>query len=328
VDAATPLQARVACDQLTGSLSGRIAAIEQELFSLSARLEASIDFPDEGYRFVEGDEARAAIVQARWRVADLLATAARGRVIREGAAVAIAGRPNVGKSSLFNRLVGVDRAIVHAVPGTTRDLLTETVTLGGLRVTVADTAGLRTSDDLVEREGAARAARAHAAADLVLLVLDGSEPLTEEDGRLLRQRQAPNAPPCLVVVNKADLPPAWDTRSIPVVVLVSCEDGSGVDALIRAITRNILGSEGLDGESIAGPREAAVVTNARHVALLEEAAAALDEAVALLGRDPSAPEEVLLSDLQRAREALEQVTGKRATDALLTEIFSTFCVGK
>ena len=338
VDAATPLQARVAFDQLTGTLSGRIAGIERELFSLAARLEASIDFPDEGYRFVAGGEARAALERAAAMVDELLATAARGRVIREGATVAIAGRPNVGKSSLFNRLVGSDRAIVHQVPGTTRDLLTETVTLGGLRVTLADTAGVRESDDLVEREGVARAARAHAAADLVLLVLDGSEPLTAEDRRLLEL--AGESPAWLVVANKADLPAAWDAPAIPGAVRVSCVDGTGVNALTGSIARILAGErdgdrqpacagggQGRDGVSQPG-REPVVLTNARHIQLLEEARAALDEATNLLAADPGVPEEIVLSEIQRAREALEQVTGKRTTDDLLHEIFSTFCVGK
>jgi tRNA modification GTPase len=339
VDAATPLQARVACDQLTGMLSGRIAEVERELFSLAARLEASIDFPDEGYRFVAGGEARAAIERAATMLEALLATSARGRVIREGATVAIAGRPNVGKSSLFNRLIGSDRAIVHQAPGTTRDLLTETVTLGGLRVTLADTAGVRESDDLVEREGVARAARAHAAADLVLLVLDGSEPLTAEDRRLLEL--AVETPAWLVVANKADLPAAWDVEAIGGAVRVSCVDGSGVDALSRLIARTLAGEPGgakaaagggaggAEGEGVAWRApEPVVLTNARHVRLVEEARRALGDAATLLANDPAAPEEIVLSEIQRAREALEQVTGKRTTDDLLREIFSTFCVGK
>ena len=326
VDAATPLQARVAFDQLTGTLSGRIAAIEGELFSLSARLEASIDFPDEGYRFVAGDEARAALGRAHALVVELLATAGRGRVIREGATVAIAGRPNVGKSSLFNRLVGADRAIVHEVPGTTRDMLTEEVTLGGLRLTLADTAGVRASEDLVEREGVARATRAHAAADLVLLVLDGSEPLSEEDRRLLNGSGGPGGPPRVVVVNKADLEQAWDADSLREALKISCRDGCGVNDLIRSITKTLVADP--DGGPAPGPREAAIVTNARHVALLQETRSALEDALALFREDGNAPEDVVLSDVQRARDALEEVTGKRTTDDLLHEIFSSFCIGK
>lgn len=359
VDAATPLQARVAFDQLTGSLSGRIAAIEQELFSLSARLEASIDFPDEGYRFLDTGELQGSLERARGAVERLLATAAGGRVIREGARVAIAGRPNVGKSSLFNRLVGMERAIVHERPGTTRDLLTETVSLGGLRLTLADTAGMRESDNLVEREGVARASRAHAAADLVLLVLDRSEPLTADDRELLaryggkraagdessgatagrdngpeRAADGPSrvAPPrCLVVVNKADLPAAWEAeRALHELAVagdsawfqVSCRDGSGVADLSVAIERALL-----PGDLLAAADDV-VVSHDRHVARLEEARSALAEAADQLARDPHTPEEVVLSDLRRAREALEAVTGKRASDALLQEIFSSFCIGK
>ncbi len=235
---------------------------------------------------------------------------------------------------------------MHPVPGTTRDLLTETITLGGLRVTLADTAGVRASDDLVEREGVARAERARAAADLVLVVLDGSEALTLEDGPLLGPCLGDNAPPCLVVKNKADLRAAWDPDRIPGAISVSCEDGRGVDDLIRSIARILLGEEGvragdegvrgetstssasMGGAGVPGLREGAMVTNARHVALLEEAASALADGLALFDSDPGTPEEIVLSDVQRAREALEQVTGKRTTDDLLQEIFSSFCIGK
>ena len=330
VDAASPLQARAAFDQITGSLSGRIADIERELFSLSARLEASIDFPEEGYRFVAGGEARQALARARGMVDTLLATARRGRVIREGAVVAIAGRPNVGKSSLFNMLVGSSRAIVHERPGTTRDMLTEAVTVGGLRVTLADTAGVRESDDHVEREGVARAARAHAAADLVVLVLDGSEPLTEEDRRLLGENGVAEGGPRprrLVVVNKADLPAAWDSACLEGALRVSCREGTGLEDVTRSLALILLGPDG-GGEGGGLSSEETLVTNLRHAALLGEARAALDAALALLDQDPDAPEDLVLCDIQLAREALEQVTGKRTTEELLQEIFSSFCVGK
>ena len=360
VEATTPLQARVAFDQLTGTLSGRVAEIEQELFALSARLEASIDFPDEGYRFVSAEEVRTIVRSVAARVDALIGEGRQGRLIREGATVAIVGRTNVGKSTLFNRLVGHDRAIVTPVPGTTRDLLTEAVTLDGLRVTLVDTAGLRTSPDLVEREGVVRADRARAAADLAVVVLDGSAPLQPEDVQLLLDTAAS---PRILVRNKADLPDAWSEGELrdrvrsaigldalgqtterakavgqiteerersaqspkpsPVsLVSLSGLRGDGVDALIGAIAQTF---------SATGAAEPPALSNTRHIELLgrvSESLAAADELLATTAEGENVPEEVVLSDLQRARAALEEVTGRRTTEDLLGEIFSRFCIGK
>ena len=160
-----------------------IGALDRELFDLAARLEASVDFPDEGYHFVAPGEACAALSRVRDGIDGLLATSRAGRVIREGRHIAILGKPNVGKSSLFNQLVGTDRAIVAAGPGTTRDMLRETIDLDGIRLGLVDTAGIRASGDEVEREGVVRARGAASVADLVVLVLDRSRPLEEIDRR-------------------------------------------------------------------------------------------------------------------------------------------------
>ena len=206
VDAVTPLQARVAFDQLEGTLTRAIGALDRELFDLAARLEASVDFPDEGYHFVGPGEAGAALRGVCDGIDQLLATSASGRVIREGRHIAILGKPNVGKSSLFNQLVGTDRAIVAAGPGTTRDMLRETIDLDGIRLGLVDTAGIRASDDEVEREGVMRARGAAGVADLVVLVLDQSRPLEDVDRALMRETASS---PRVVVVNKIDLAPAW-----------------------------------------------------------------------------------------------------------------------
>ena len=211
VDAVTPLQARVAFDQLEGTLTRAIGAIDRELFDLVARLEASVDFPDEGYHFVGPGEAGAALRGVCDGIDQLLATSASGRVIREGRHIAILGKPNVGKSSLFNQLVGTDRAIVAAGPGTTRDMLRETIDLDGIRLGLVDTAGIRASDDEVEREGVMRARGAAGVADLVVLVLDQSRPLEDVDRALMRETASS---PRIVVVNKIDLPPAWTAREL------------------------------------------------------------------------------------------------------------------
>ena len=215
VDAVTPLQARVAFDQLDGTLTRAIGAIDRELFDLVARLEASVDFPDEGYHFVGPGEAGAALRGVCDGIDQLLATSASGRVIREGRHIAILGKPNVGKSSLFNQLVGTDRAIVAAGPGTTRDMLRETIDLDGIRLGLVDTAGIRASDDEVEREGVMRARGAAGVADLVVLVLDQSRPLEDVDRALMRETAAAAR---VVVVNKIDLAPAWPAEELGLLV--------------------------------------------------------------------------------------------------------------
>ena len=321
IDAVTPLQARAAFDQLEGTLTERIGAIDAQLFDLIARLEASLDFPDEGYHFVQAGEAGAALRSIESQVASLLCEAVRGRLIREGAQVVIAGRPNVGKSSLFNALLGAGRAIVTPIAGTTRDLVTESADIDGLRLELIDTAGVRDTVDAVEIEGVARARRAWTTADLVLVVLDVSRPLEAEDFDLLRDTMEARR---LVVANKNDLPTAWASGDLPAAsVAVSSATGDGLEGLrleIRAA---------LEGGSPAALRDSAAVTNVRHAALLETARQSLRRASEAVD-NPAGPvaEEFVLTDLQDARAALEEVTGKRTSEDLLRHIFSRFCIGK
>ena len=330
VDAVTPLQARVAFDQLEGTLTRAIGAIDRELFDLAARLEASVDFPDEGYHFVAPGEAAEALGRVRGGIDALLASSAVGRVIREGRQIAILGKPNVGKSSLFNRLVGTDRAIVAPGPGTTRDMLLETIDLDGIRLGLVDTAGVRASDDDVEQEGVARARRAAAVADLVVLVLDQSRPLEDIDRALLRETASA---PRVVVVNKIDLAAQWTVDELalsqpagaaslgPAAVPLSLKTAAGLDDL-RAVMRDAL--------DVAEPlRDAPTVTNVRHETLLREARTAVARAIENLGQaGESASEELVLADLADARRALEEVTGRRASEDVLRRIFERFCVGK
>ena len=301
VDAVTPLQARAAFDQLEGTLTRAIAEIDAALFDLIARLEASVDFPDEGYHFVEPGRVASAIDALLARSSTLLADARRGRLVREGLSIAIVGRPNVGKSSLFNALAGAARAIVTEVPGTTRDLVTEVVDLEGLRVTLIDTAGLRDTIDPVESEGVRRAQQAIAIADLVLVVVDEDEP-QNVDGK------------SLVVQNKSDLGrPARGVR-------VSATTGVGLDELRTAI------AAALDFDPL---RDRPGITNARHIALVERAHRALTRARdAALTDGGSLSEEFVLADLQEARAAFEEISGRRAPDDLLAHIFTRFCIGK
>ena len=322
VDATTPVQARMAYDQLQGTLSERIGAIDKELFELAARLEASVDFPEEGYHFVEDGEVVATLRRLEEAMGQLLRESRRGRVLREGATVVVAGRPNVGKSTVFNRLAGGDRAIVTEIPGTTRDLLTETLSLRGMPVTLVDTAGARESVDPVEREGVRRAERARAAAGLVLVVLDGSVAAGPEDEGLLVET---SSLPRLVVLNKSDLPAQCNLASLPVsdterceVVWVSALTGSGFGELEDAIIRR------LTGDASTAP---AALSNVRHIELLSRARERLQQALTHLSLG-HCPEEVILVEIEATRQLLEEVTGKRTTEDLLGEIFSQFCVGK
>jgi tRNA modification GTPase len=319
IDAATPAQARVAFDQLEGTLTAKIQEIESSLFDLVARLEASLDFPDEGYHFVARAGAAEELGDIRTRIAQLLAQAARGRLIREGAQIAIVGTPNVGKSSLFNALLNTNRAIVTAIPGTTRDLLTERADLGGLSVSLVDTAGIRESTDTIEQEGVARARRAVEVADLTVVVLDRSRTVNADDQRLLT---AKTAGPTLVVVNKIDLAPAWSSDALlHNVVAVSVRTGEGIDRLVDRMAA-MLGS----GEDL---RDRALVSNVRHSDLLRQSEEALARAAdALNASSNTLSEEFILADLQEAGAALQEITGKRTTDDLLAQIFSRFCIGK
>jgi tRNA modification GTPase len=317
VESVTPLQARAAFDQLEGTLTAEIREADAALFDLCARLEASLDFPEEGFHFVEPGKAAAEIRGISRKLDALLASASRGRLLRNGMQVVIAGRPNAGKSSLFNRLAGAGRAIVAEVPGTTRDLLTETVEISGIPVTLVDTAGMnRAAVDPVEVEGMARAASAREVAAVVLVVLDRSQPLADDDRRLLRETSGRAR---VVVANKADRPRAWEpSAAASSAIEVSALTGKGLEGLRSALVGVLTRSE--------PARDLPAITNMRHVALVEAAKQALDRAAdaAELGT----PEEFVLADLNDARRRLEEVTGARTADDVLAEIFSKFCIGK
>jgi tRNA modification GTPase len=308
IDAATPLQARAAFDQLEGTLTCAIREIDAALWDLIARLEASVDFPEEGYHFVEPGAVAREIDGVLTKTQRLLDEGRRGRLVREGRHVAIVGRPNVGKSSLFNALVGSPRAIVTDVPGTTRDLVTEVVDLEGLRVTLIDTAGLRETDDVIEAEGVERTRRSATVADLVLQVVDEDEPQQIESEQLIVQSKA-------------------DTRAGDCVragaISVSAKTGDGLTTLRRRIL------EALETGSGGVFRDRPEITNVRHIALVQRAHDALEGARSAASANGGAlSEEFVLADLQGALAALEEITGRRATEDLLAHIFSRFCIGK
>lgn len=318
VASVTPLQARTAFDQLEGTLTTRIREIDAALFDLSARLEASLDFPGEGYHFVEPERVAGEVGAVVALLDDLLRDAQSGRLVREGAQVVILGRPNAGKSTLFNALAGAGRAIVTDIPGTTRDLLTERVDIRGLAITLVDTAGLRhIPENKIEAEGISRARRAAEQAHLALVLLNGSQPLDADDRELLDSIPAPER---LVVVNKTDLPAAWDPLEIAGsrAIRVSALIGAGLDDLRTAIVQAL----GFRETS----RDIPAVTNIRHVDLLGRARVALERARE--AASAGMPEELVSADVAEGRALLEEITGHRTSDDTLHAIFDRFCIGK
>lgn len=321
IDAVTPLQARVAVDQLEGTLTNRVREIDVHLFEVAAKLEASLDFPDEGFHFIGRDGATAGLKTTLSSLDALLADGRRGRMIREGRLVVIAGRPNVGKSSLFNALVGSGRAIVTPVAGTTRDVLTETIDISGVPITLVDTAGVRESTDEIEAEGVRRAREAFQVAALTLVVLDQSQPLTDEDHAILQVVREPR----IIVANKSDLASS-DVAASDIgqglqpcrVMPVSSRTGEGLDHLRQAIITALAGSEDL--------RDTPLVSNQRHLQCAQTARDAVARAIA--ATDAGATEEIVLAELSDARQALEWLTGRRTPDDVLAHIFSHFCIGK
>ena len=320
VNAVTPLQARVAFDQLEGTITKLIAEVERELFDLIARLEASLDFPEEGYHFIESGEVARVVKAVLNKANSLLSGAATGRLIRDGCQVVILGKPNVGKSTIFNRLVGSGRAIVAPEAGTTRDLVTEVISLDGFALTLVDTAGLRSAQGIVEAEGVSRARQAVGVAAAAVVVLDRSHALEPEDLAVLKETALT---PRVVVLNKVDRPRLWSSESLPlghqtVSVAMSALTGDGLDSLREKLREVLVGTDKL--------RDTPMVANTRHIGLLEQAAAALNGA--LNAAEKLAAEEFVLADLERARVALEELTGKRTPDDVLQHIFERFCIGK
>jgi tRNA modification GTPase len=317
IEAVTPLQARAAYDQLEGTLTAEIGRIDRRLFDLTVRLEASLDFPDEGYHFIESGDAAREIAGIVFELDALLGSAAQGRMIREGLHVVLAGRPNAGKSSLFNSLAGAGRAIVTDTPGTTRDLVTETVEVLGVPMTFVDTAGVHSAAvDPVELEGIARAVAVRDVASVIVVVLDRSRPLDADDHALL---ESTRHRPRVVVANKSDAPAAWNAAALDGAdaIETSAIARSGIDRLRSSLV------EAASGEPL---RDGPAITNVRHADLLSNARAALVRAEAAARENT--PEEFVLADLSEARRRLEEVTGARTSDDVLQSIFERFCIGK
>ena len=319
VHARTLYQARVAFAQAEGAVSERVRPLGETLEEWIARAEAAVEFADESETHLPAGSFAAAIDGARAACRELLAGFRTGRLVRDGAALVIVGRPNAGKSSLFNRLLARERAIVTEVAGTTRDTLEEQFDLDGIPVRLVDTAGLRSVEDPVEVEGVRRTRQAREEADLVLLVLDGSrDPDPAELGECERARAEGGTGRTVAVLNKCDLERGRrGGPALPDLPRVSALTGEGVDGLRGALRRCLVG---------AGPLEDPIITDARHAAALERARDALDRAAE--AQRSGLTEELVLEDLREAMRRLGEITGEFTTEQLYDRIFSTFCIGK
>ena len=317
IDAATLYQAKVAAQQAGGSISRRIAPLKQQLLELIALLEAGIDFAEDDISVAPAAEIERRLLPLIEGVTRLAASFQYGALVRAGLTLAIVGRPNVGKSSLFNRLLERDRAIVTDIPGTTRDLVSETASIGGIPVTLYDTAGIRpsgeTAGDLVESLGIQRSYQAMADADVTLVVTDASRRVeAEEEALLERARSQGHA---LAAANKCDLGAFVPPGALPVSALT----GEGIDALRKAILETAAPQGAFE-------QETGFITSLRHETLLRESAANLEKA--LEASRAATPHEMLLVDLYGALQPIDAITGATTADDILNRIFSTFCIGK
>lgn len=300
---------RAGVRQLEGGVSRQIGAMRDRLTALLAKIEAADDFPEEIDEETTAREVREGCEAIRRELARC-ADERSARMVREGVSVVLCGKPNVGKSSLMNALLGSERAIVTHIPGTTRDVLTERMTLDGRTVELSDTAGQRETSDPVEAIGVERARRSQSQADVSLIVLDGSRPLEAEDRALIDRADARS----LIVVNKADLPRAFDAPEGA--ICLSAATGEGVETLREALSARISGSAAEDD----------LLTVQRHIDRARGAQAALARAVQAI--DAGVPLDVTAVELWEARRELGEITGDDASEAVVAEIFSSFCVGK
>ncbi len=315
IEATTVYQARVAAQQLDGALSRRLAPLKKGLTDLIALLEAGIDFAEDDVDVAPDAEILRRLDQVRDGLARLADSFEYGKVVRDGVTLAVLGRPNVGKSSLFNRLLESDRAIVSPRAGTTRDVVSEFAQIDGIPVKLLDTAGIRATEDIVESQGVERSWAALADADLVLAVVDRSSPLDETDRELLGKAHASGR--ALVAANKCDLPAA--AEGLGEHLAVSAVTGEGIVELRGAI-RERAAPAPRSGE------ERAFITSLRHERLLRESLEHLDRARQAVAA--KTPHEMLLLDLYSALRPIDAITGATTLDDILNNIFSTFCIGK
>ena len=315
IEAETADAAANAAGQVGGALLRRLSPVYEALVSVMSHFHAVLDYPDEDIDRFDLENYAALLLEQRSTLEALLATAGRGRVVKNGIKAVLLGRPNVGKSSLLNALAGYERVIVTAIPGTTRDTVEEKLRLGSLVLRLTDTAGIHPTEDQVERLGVTRALEAARQADLALVLLDGSQPLTQEDRQALEAaRQAKQA---ICILSKADLPQVLSPPDFDYVLSVSSRTGQGLEALTRTVER-------LFAQDV--PCDGTLLTNLRHERAITAARDAIDRALSSLHAGTT-PDAVLL-DVEEALEAIADVTGKSMREDITNDIFSRFCVGK
>lgn len=319
IDAQTEAAAKQALRQLEGELSFRLRPIKESLLEIIVPLESSLEFVEDDLPDLSAQNYRSKLRELIGQIEKMAQSFRSGRLLKDGLKVSIVGRPNVGKSSIFNGLLAEERAIVTAIPGTTRDTLSEMIDINGLPVLLIDTAGIRETADVVEQMGVERTQRSISEADFVIVVLDGSVPLTFEDQEVLAMVDGSHH---LIALNKSDLPTfdlnLFSEFSERSVVPVSARTGAGLSALESAVLKPFYSSETIGTDFL--------VTNARHFDLLQRATQSLRNADQLLGERAS--EELILVGLYDALHLIGGISGETTTEDVLTEIFSTFCIGK
>ena len=330
IKAKTDLSLEIAESQREGRLGENIRKIRENLLDVLAEMAVDIDYPDEDFED-DSDEHSDTVNDLRWVLDDienLLDTASIGRIAREGIRAVIVGKPNAGKSSLMNAILGEGRVIVTDIPGTTRDTVEESASLGGVPIVLVDTAGLRESDDKVEKIGIEKTAQAIAGADIVILVIDGSQPLDEEDEQVLSYVEKMSTDHMLVVINKEDLGKSVSEDEIKkrlpgVRTITTSLVGKGAIDAARKVSEAI--GEMFEFSSI-NVKEMNIITNERHVKMLRNAVMNLDEAISMLQNDE--PMEVAELSAHYAYDALGKIIGEEVGDEVLNTVFSKFCLGK
>ena len=320
IEAQTHAAVRQAARQLGGELSKRLQPIKDALLEIIVPLESSLEFVEDDLPEDIARNIELSLSALSAKIDEMADSFRRGRLLKEGLRVALVGRPNVGKSSLFNGLLSSDRAIVTEIPGTTRDTISEVINIEGIPVLITDTAGVRSSSDMIEQLGIERTRRVIADADLIVAVLDGSQPLLDEDKEIVREASSNR---CMVALNKSDLESFCSNNAQQiddklVFVSVSAKTGDGLDILRTEIIKPFAAGY-LDESSF-------VITNARHYDLLRRASEALQASQILISENVT--EELILANLYESLRFLGEITGETTPEDILSQIFSTFCIGK